>query len=254
MAQRPSLTKTIAAATALVVAAVTGLFVVQTTDIGLPGDRWRASAATEIPATRTTRYTHTKPVKDGWSVPKTMGNLLDATEKQLLSHKGKGYRMKREGGTFGAVLNLHTVMNRLPEKLAGLPYNEKWVIKALVDKHLMKINKVDINPAKFIQTPGTVAIDIIVGTVAAHFGGFTDWGICVCKRISGTYRWSQHAYCNAVDIGGTVSDLDRVASYMRSLDRQGFVPIAEVLWRVPGHWNHIHFSGAPLSPDGLRAC
>jgi hypothetical protein len=52
-----------------------------------------------------------------------------------------------------------------------------------------------------VPTDGNSRIDLVVGFVLFGFKGITDLGTCVCKHISGTSEWSQHAFCNAHDFG-----------------------------------------------------
>lgn len=218
---------------------------------------WNPDKAYEISSTREPRWTHTKDVSDGWSIVKTMPKVLEAAEKQLARHKGDGYRIKRSDGTYGAKLNLNTVMKRLPVKLANLPYSDvKLIVRCLSDRHLMRFNKVDIDPTMMFDTAGVYPVDKIVGTIIQKYPLVRSAGICVCKKISGTNVWSQHAYCNAVDMmAPTQAYLDKVAAYARQLRDRGWLPAAQILWRIPNHYYHIHFSGAPMNPStGRLAC
>lgn len=83
-------------------------------------------------------------------------------------------------------------------------------------------------------------------------------GVAVCRCIGGGTNchnvgktWSQHAWGNAWDITGSTATLDRVAAFLRSPAMRPFV--AQVLWRVPDHYDHIHVSGRPMFV-GVPAC
>jgi hypothetical protein len=76
-------------------------------------------------------------------------------------------------------------------------------------------------------------------------------GVTVCKQIEGSSTWSQHSWGNAWDITGTTTTLDRVAAFLRSADLRPVV--AQVLWRVPDHYGHIHVSGRPMF-SGVPPC
>lgn len=91
----------------------------------------------------------------------------------------------------------------------------------------------------------TAPIRAVWREVHARFGGVvSSAGVAVCRRISGSTTWSQHAWGNAWDITGSVATLDRVAAFLRSPAMRPHV--AQVLWRVPDHYGHIHVSGRPM--------
>jgi hypothetical protein len=68
-----------------------------------------------------------------------------------------------------------------------------------------------------------------------------------CRPIAGTSTYSQHAWPggNARDIFGPTWMLDRVAAHLR--DRRVRFGIKTVLWRVKGHYDHVH---ADMWPTG----
>ncbi len=94
--------------------------------------------------------------------------------------------------------------------------------------------------------------------VYARWGGqVTSLGTFTCKRIFGRPApapWSEHAFHNAWDIGGSQATLAAVARY---LARQPYA--AQVLWQyrdlvtgasVEDHTAHVHLSGKPLLSTG----
>lgn len=164
----------------------------------------------------------------------------------LPRNAGKGYRFKMTGtDDWSRIRPLKRSIEKFKIKLSKSRLNKQWVFQSMKSKFRIFSMKIDVNPAVATNTPGTNAIDIIVGTTLKKFPNAQIWGICVCKRISGTYTWSQHAFCNAVDWGGSTTLLDSIAKYQRSLMAKGYLPVAELLWRVPNHYNHIHDTGAP---------
>jgi len=76
-------------------------------------------------------------------------------------------------------------------------------------------------------------------------------GVVVCKQIEGSSTWSQHSWGNAWDITGATATLDRVAVFLRSAEMRPVV--AQVLWRIPDHYGHIHVSGRPMF-SGVPPC
>jgi len=100
-------------------------------------------------------------------------------------------------------------------------------------------------------TPNTQRI---ADAVEARFDVRT--GFWLCRRIVGTFTWSQHAWSegnyegNAVDIFGSVKTLDQVYYYVHS----EFSEIAKtVLWRVKNHFDHVHVDTWPTG-FGLPPC
>lgn len=76
-------------------------------------------------------------------------------------------------------------------------------------------------------------------------------GVYVCRNIAGTSTPSQHSWGNAWDITGSTATLDHVAAFLGSASMRSHV--AQVLWRVPDHYTHIHVSGRPMRA-GIPPC
>lgn len=90
--------------------------------------------------------------------------------------------------------------------------------------------------------------------VYAHWGGkVSSLAVFSCRRIFGRpwpAPFSEHAWGNAWDIGGTYAVLDDVARYLAARPYA-----AQVLWQyrdlvtgaaVEDHAGHVHLSGRPL--------
>jgi len=202
----------------------------------------RAAGAYEIAATQDIGYR----VAD--RPPQDLGDAI-AYIRNVMSrpaHQGAGYVIKEVGMEWSRVRTLAETLDRLSERLAADEVDAYWTIMAVKDRFRMWVLKVDQNPAVVIDTDGSIAIDIIWGTISTRFDGVQNWGICACRRIAGTWTWSQHAWCNGLDVGGGTELLDRVAAYTQELARRGYLPVGQTLWRAPGHYNHIHYSGEPL--------
>jgi len=78
-------------------------------------------------------------------------------------------------------------------------------------------------------------------------------GKCNCRKISGSNRWSQHAYCNALDIyhadwGYSLNPthqawLDEVHAFI--MEHFDDLSLRTVIWRKKDHFNHIHIDPYP---------
>jgi hypothetical protein len=211
----------------------------------------------------------TQPVRDGarpnWTDPKDVKDASSAVIVRQRRHIGGGYRMREQakGEDWGPERTLEEVAGRLPARLDALRLGETWAVKALGDGFTVWTRKVHIDPP-VIQTPGTDAIDAIYTWLNGNFKGrWENWGICVCKRISGSSTWSQHAYCNAIDVGGSTANLDAIAKAATTAAKNGKLPCDQVIWRgweqvhggsVYDHYDHVHLTGAPQRSGYPTAC
>lgn len=165
------------------------------------------------------------------------------------------YVLMPESGEWSRARNLENTLGVLSSRLQSGPEKRVWYVKALLDSYQERARKIDMNPAVAMNTPGTNAIDVVAGTVFKEFPSLQNWGIAACRNIAGTSSWSQHAYANAIDFGGSSSTLDDATYYMLSLVRKHYLPASQILWQgeeqisgssVSDHYNHVHVSGLPL--------
>jgi hypothetical protein len=107
---------------------------------------------------------------------------------------------------------------------------------------IFRVRKVEVAPP-LIDTIGTPAVDKLYTDVLIRFPLIESWGICNCRRISGSSSWSQHSWCNAWDMHASMSYLDQVYNYLNS--RRAEYNISHLLWRIPDHFDHIHVDFLP---------
>lgn len=114
----------------------------------------------------------------------------------------------------------------------------------------------------YIDTSGTPAIDVVYTYVFGKYDGAKNWGIVNCRKILDSNSWSQHAWGNGLDIGGSPVLLDRIAKDLYEKAKSGALPIAQLLWQgknmltggsVYDHTDHIHISGSPMK-TGTPPC
>ena len=73
----------------------------------------------------------------------------------------------------------------------------------------------------------------------AQFPRVTNMGIYNYRKIAGTNTWSEHAWANAVDFGvPSMAYGDTVKRWLAN--QTGRFNIDNLLWRVEGHYDHIH--------------
>ena len=210
-----------------------------------------------------------QPKKDGakptWSNPKDVKSASDNVILRQRKHIGKGYEMREiaKNEDWGPERTLEEVKDRLPARLDALRLGETWAVRAKSDDFTVWTRKVHIDPPT-VNTPGTDAIDKIYAWLNENFKGrWENWGICVCKHIQGSSSWSQHAYCNALDIGGSTANLDAIAKAATAAAKNGKIPCDQVIWKgwehvhggnVYDHYDHVHFTGAPERSGYPTAC
>lgn len=211
----------------------------------------------------------TKPRRDGarpnWSDPKNVKQASNNVTARQRNHIGKGYRMREvaKDEDWGPVRTLEQVHQRLPARLDALRLGETWAVKALSDDFTVWTRKVHVDPP-VMQTAGTDAIDKIYTWLNDHFKGrWENWGICVCKRILGSSSYSQHAYCNALDVGASTETLSAIAAAATKAAQAGTIPCDQVIWRgwehvhggsVYDHYDHVHLTGKPQRSGWPTAC
>lgn len=92
--------------------------------------------------------------------------------------------------------------------------------------------------------------------VHAGFGRVvTSLGVFSCRRINfepPPAPWSYHAWGQAWDIDGDSEVLDRVYAYLR--DNRRRLRIRELLWRVEGHYGHLHVAAGTDRTDQVPPC
>lgn len=220
-----------------------------------PPRTYNAARAYEIPATQKIRYQIAN------QRPRNLKPTLHRTRAWMGHHKGP-YRIRRENSTEWSVArNEQQTIDQLRKVLRNISPGVKIQVRAESDKERLFTLKVDLNPAKIIDTEGTRAIDIIIGTTVVKFPSLSEAGIYVCRPIAGTNTLSQHAYANAVDWVGSQTVLNTVAAYQLQLMKQGYLPVSQILWKgrdlisghgVYDHYGHIHDSGKPLLSGSCR--
>lgn len=195
-------------------------------------------------------YRITQPDGD-WSARRKLPLTLEAIRVRA-KKAGGPYRLKERGeDKWGPARSLSSTLPILAKKLKNAKVGDVWAISCNqgTDRVVIDIRKIAYKE-KIPNTPGTTPIDKIYWEIFRKFN-VENWGICNCRHISGSSSWSQHAWCNALDIGGPISELQRVAGYLR--ENSVRLKTAHILWQVPDHYNHVHVDCHPLG-TGTPPC
>jgi len=155
---------------------------------------------------------------------------------------GKPYSVNRRGSRPGSVPTLAKAIARV-RRAAQKQSNagEAYIIRGSAGVGYM-LRIIEVTPKVPAPSSATPPIQEVYSYVFAKYPDAQNWGICNCRPIAGTTVWSNHAWCNALDIGGPTKLLDQIA---RDLNNNRKLPISELLWRVANHYDHIHVTGSP---------
>jgi hypothetical protein len=149
-------------------------------------------------------------------------------------------------------------INRYVERLTHEPIGTHLIVKNNEQKGVHgRVVEAAPEPA---NTSGSPGVDLVVGWLNDQFPGrWENWGCYVYKHIAGSGTWSDHAYVNknvnppwcgrAIDVHpdsmGTGDMIKAAAMTEPAITSR----LRYLLWRVPDHYDHLHFSlddpGAP---------
>lgn len=101
------------------------------------------------------------------------------------------------------------------------------------------------------NTQGSPGVDLVVGWLNAEFHGqWEAWGIYVYKHIAGSSSWSDHSYVNnpahwcgrAIDVHPQTMAIGDLIKAKAMAEPAIANALRYLLWRVPDHYDHLHFS------------
>lgn len=181
-----------------------------------------------------------------FSKPMGLAAAVDSSVGRLREHQGRGFQLREQGGSFGHVRSLDEMKPKMRSRFKGSKVGDATIVRSLKDDYVVGVRAIHVEPP-VKQTVGNDHIDQIYTALRRQFGTtWQDWGIMVCRHInwSSSDPWSQHAWANALDVGAQyASTLDKIENWIQVQKSQGKLPIGNVLWRVTGHYSHIHVEG-----------
>lgn len=137
--------------------------------------------------------------------------------------------------------------------IQGMAAFEQNIITA--EKAFARLSRVQVTGTATGDGPGRLVGGPVLNRVSGLMEGIEGLRVTstyrtpAANRAAGGSPTSYHTDKGnpAVDVGGSTSALDRLASRARA--RGGW---RELLWRVPGHYDHVHFAaqGGPIAGPG----
>lgn len=138
--------------------------------------------------------------KEGsWEDPRMTLTLTLRRVKQLLTGRGESFVLRRKGGEVSAPRDLKGTAERLKALLAKSAVGEAYILRGRLNTDPVQVKVIDLWPPPATNVCGTPPTRQYVALVRAKFPKARFAGTCVCKKVSGTSTWSDHAYGAAVD-------------------------------------------------------
>lgn len=180
---------------------------------------------------------------------------------------GKPYRVKQRGDDWGPKKTLPRAISSLKRKTVNGSVGDVFLLSAADGERVFQVKVVEV-ALKLVDTVGNERIDLIFTAITTRFAGVVSWGICNCRTIAGTSKWSQHAYCNAWDLHASDAVMAQIFDWAIMEAKSGKLPIAHIIYNkkiwTPAeglhgyggtnpHTDHIHIDAAP-NFTGRPAC
>lgn len=194
-----------------------------------------------------------------WTQAGNLSETLQVTRRRA-DKPGGPYRLKERGEEqWGHPQGLPSAMSNLRRRLSAASVGDLMLLRTNADREngpILGVRKVHVHETQKNNIPPvpycTPAIADVWRAVWGEFGSrISSWGIFNCRKISGSTTYSQHAWANAWDIRGTTSTLEDVARYLNN--NKSRLGIANILWRVPNHYDHVHVDCHPTR-TGVPPC
>lgn len=179
-----------------------------------------------------------------WFPAQGLGAAMERVTNRMNKQDGP-WRQRDRGEPWGRPRSFQDARERY--RLA-LENNEIGDIRIMVDTQDAAIatRKVHIVEVDFptISSNATARAKAIVVPLWTEFPSLQYWGCYNCRHIAGSSSWSEHAWADAVDVHPpTMAYGDRVYHWLMA--HKAEFGITRVLWRVTGHFDHLHIDFDP---------
>jgi len=181
-----------------------------------------------------------------WTEPKGTSAAMDVVKGRFQKWDGP-YRQRDRGKKWDPWTK--NEQQTLKDFRDGIVANKVGDVRVLEDKSgaLILVRNVHVIDVDFpnISSNATPRAKALVEPLWTEFPQLEYWGCYNCRRIDGSSSWSQHAWADAIDIHApTMSYGDEVFRWLMA--NRGRFGITRVLWRISGHFGHLHID---LDPD-----
>ena len=189
-----------------------------------------------------------------WDKPRRKRLFVLRRVRGLLKGRGTRFTITREGSSHSITRDLGSTIRRLRARLAKERVGEVYRVRgdASPDRPVA-VRVIETAPPP-VPTPGIPAVDQFVGYLKDRWDGrWENWGICVCKHIAGTWNWSDHAYCAAIDVHGSADLMAGVAAFAASNAEKlhiTYVIYNRRIWTRAEGWHY--YSGSDPHTDHVH--
>lgn len=193
------------------------------------------------------RYQLGKRGSSKWTDPLTWASARTEL-KSRLTDKGP-YRLKERGSdAWGRKRALPGTLTRLDAVMSSADVGDVWLVACTKPKQVHQIRVVEHVVVKVPPFPsiGHDNLKVIWTEVYTRWPNVTSWGVANCRRVANSSRWSFHSpnpKAQAWDIHASTATMDAIAAYLKA--NRSRLKITELLWRVSGHYDHIHVAVEP---------
>lgn len=206
-----------------------------------------------------------------WSGPMSLRKATRIAARRVGRRSGRYVVYDRDHPKATAVYrhNIRKARKVFRNKLNNLPkYSSAiWRIQSK-NGFFVAAKKIVIHTISLAPEPsiGTTPLKQWHREVFGEVGGLVSWGIYNCRRIAGTWSYSQHAYSNAEDVHGSYAKMQEAFNYTVKNARRLNVRYAIFYRRIykyqtgqvhpyygyNPHTDHIHVEFNPAQYGGCR--
>lgn len=181
-----------------------------------------------------------------WLRAEGLGQTMERVRDRMKKQTGP-WRQRDRGEDWGPRRTFQDAADTFKEACSN---NKEGDIRLMTpDKPegaLIAARKIQIPDVKYpsISSNATPLAKAIVRPLWDAFPSLDYWGCYNCRRIANSSTWSQHAWADALDVHApsmTYGD----QCYRWLMNNRGRFQLTRVLWRVAGHYDHLHIDFDP---------
>lgn len=206
---------------------------------------------------------------DTWGTPVAEPRAYDKALALSKASRGPYHLKLREDPRWGPARNFVELKDALTKRMNTLRLGEVLLIdNSKVRTETVRLRRclIDVDPLDLSNC--TETCEVIIFWLRETYPTHLNFGWYNCRRVAGSTTWSQHAWGNAYDAGGTLNLVRTMGNALVAQAKRGALPIAQVIfdhqvWEpdtglrpyngVDPHTGHVHITARPQMP-GTPPC
>jgi hypothetical protein len=180
-----------------------------------------------------------------WFAPQGLGAAMDRVKSRMKKWDGP-YRQRDRGDDWGPPKPFNDAASSYRGALEKNNVGDIRIITGKDTSAVVMTRKVEVVDVDYpdISSNATPAVKNLIKPLWDEYPQLASWGVFNCRRISGSSSWSQHAWADAIDLHApTMAYGDQVNRWLNA--NKGRFNLTRVLWRVAGHYDHLHVDFDP---------